>query len=264
MTVDRKQVRADGEDVAMFAVAVQDAQGRVVPITDNEVTFKVTGSGKLMGTGNGDPTNQEPDKGSSRKAFSGYCMAIVQATKQAGGITVEATSPGLETATVAIQSGEVKLRPQVATWERRAPEGSGVTGFWRPAPKEQDELIAFLTGAGSMLFTLRQEGTSLTGTVEGGNVNFTGGADVPVPIEEGKVEGDHISFKVGRRSYSGTVKGDEIDLEQTFTLPFHIPPPPKEEPNRPAVGPAPNGSDPSIGEWHVPKSVSVVLRRAER
>ena len=47
----------------MFAVEVQDAQGRVVPITDNVVTFKVTGTGKLIGVGNGDPTDQEPDKG---------------------------------------------------------------------------------------------------------------------------------------------------------------------------------------------------------
>ena len=30
----------------MFAVEVQDAQGRVVPITDNKVTFRVTGRGR--------------------------------------------------------------------------------------------------------------------------------------------------------------------------------------------------------------------------
>ncbi len=65
----------------MFAVEVQDAQGRIVPITDNLVTFKVSGAGKLIGVGNGDPTDQEPDKGTSRKAFSGYCMAIVQSSK---------------------------------------------------------------------------------------------------------------------------------------------------------------------------------------
>ena len=59
MTADRQEISADGEDVAMFAVEVQDAQGRVVPITDNEVTFKVSGAGKLIGTGNGDPTNQD-------------------------------------------------------------------------------------------------------------------------------------------------------------------------------------------------------------
>ncbi|MBV8436172.1 MAG: DUF4982 domain-containing protein, partial [Silvibacterium sp.] len=78
MTADRQEISADGEEVAMFAVAVQDAQGRIVPITDNDVTFKISGAGKLIGTGNGDPTNQQPDQGTSRKAFSGYCMGLVQ------------------------------------------------------------------------------------------------------------------------------------------------------------------------------------------
>ena len=46
MKADRQEVSADGEDVAMFAVEVQDAQGRVVPITDNVVNFRVSGAGK--------------------------------------------------------------------------------------------------------------------------------------------------------------------------------------------------------------------------
>ena len=84
MNADRREVSADGEDVAMFAVEVQDAQGRVVPITDNEVTFRVSGEGRLIGVGNGDPTDHESDKGTSRKAFSGLCMAVVQSTKAPG------------------------------------------------------------------------------------------------------------------------------------------------------------------------------------
>src|ERR1035438_3422541 len=102
MSADRMEISADGEDVAMFAVEVHDAQGRVVPITENEVTFRVTGEGKLIGTGNGDPTNQESDKGTSRKAFCGLCMALAQSTKTSGNITVEATSPGLAAASVTV------------------------------------------------------------------------------------------------------------------------------------------------------------------
>ena len=34
--------------------------------------------------------------------------------------------------------------------------------------------------------------------------------------------------------------------------------------NRPAVGPPPDGTDPSIGSWRIPKSVSMVLQRAQR
>jgi beta-galactosidase len=264
MTADRKEIRADGEDVAMFAVAVHDAQGRVVPITDNEVTFRVSGSGKLLGTGNGDPTDHTSDKGTSRKAFCGYCMAIVQSTKQGGKITIEATAPGLASSTVTIAASEAKLRPQVDVWEREVPQGSGVTGLWRPAPQEANELTSFLGTGSNMVFTLHQDGGSLTGTIEGGNVNFAGGNDVPVPITDGKIEGDRISFKAGRREFTGSVKGDRIDVEQTVVMPFHLPQPAKEEANRPAVGPAPDGSDPSIGSWRIPKAVSLELQRVQR
>ena len=66
-----------------------------VPTADNPVAFRLAGAGRIMGTGNGDPTNQEPDGGSSRKAFNGLAMALVQSGKSAGSITVEASSPGL-------------------------------------------------------------------------------------------------------------------------------------------------------------------------
>jgi beta-galactosidase len=264
MAADRTEVSADGEDVAMFTVAVHDAKGRFMPIADNEVMFKVSG-GKLIGVGNGDPTDHESDKGASRKAFSGLCMAIVQATKTAGNITVEATSPGLAPSTVTISAKSATLRPQVAVWEREVPTGSGITGLWRPMPAESNELASLLGAGGAMVFTLRQDGSNLTGSVEGTGRSFTGGNDVPVPISEGKVDGDRVSFKAGRRNYTGTVKQEQIELEQTIEFPFKLPEPPKETANRPAVGPPPDGSDPSIDpSWRLPPRVAIVLHRVER
>lgn len=266
MRADREGISADGEDVAMLAVEVQDAQGRTVPITDNEVTFRVSGAGELIGVGNGDPTDHASDKGTSRKAFSGFCMALVQSSKKAGNITVEATSPGLAPASVTIATKAVKLRPQVAVWEREVPSGTGVTGLWRPVPKSgapSDDFVSMIVGVNTV-FTLRQDGNKLTGTVEGG-AGFFGGDDVPSPIIEGKVDGDRVSFKSGDSTFIGTFKGDRIELQRSLNLPWETPAPPKEEPGRPAIGPAPDGSDPSIDTtWEVPSSIPVVLRRAER
>jgi beta-galactosidase len=265
MTADRREIAADGEDVAMFAVAVQDAEGRVVPITDNEVSFKISGGGRLIGVGNGDPTDHESDKGTSRKAFSGWCMAIVQATKTSGEITVEATSPGLAPATVTIAAKGVTLRPQVAVWERDVPVGSGVTGLWRPMPYAGSDptLKELLARVGPVIFTLRQEGTSLRGSVEGANRSFSGGNDVPAPITEGKVDGDRISFKAAGGSYSGTVKGDRIELERAVERrPSNTSSEPKDGL---AVGPPPDGTDPSRDPtFHPPSSVPVVLHRVQR
>jgi beta-galactosidase len=251
IAAERAELAADGEDAVTIAVEVRDAQGRYAPLADNAVTFTIDGPGRLIGVGNGDPTSHESDKGSARKAFCGLCAAIVQSTKAAGEITVTATSPGLAAATVRVPTKAVKLRPQVAAWEREVPAGEGVTGLWRPA------------AGPAQVFTLRQTGSGLAGTVEGG---FGGGG----AIQDGKVEGTSISFRVGNASYTGTVRGDQIELQRTGGF---------GRPNRPmpaagagpAIGPPPDGSDPSslafmgLGGGRGPQGpAAVVLKRVTR
>jgi beta-galactosidase len=193
-------------------------------------------------------------------------MALVQSTKRAGNITVEATSPGLTPASVSIESKEVTLRPQIAVWQREIPKGSGITGLWRPEPLPEggSEILAFVAG-GDSVYTLRQDGGTLAGTVEGNGVSFTGGSDVPSPIIDGKVEGSQVSFKVGNNTYSGAVKGDRIELQRSVNLGWEMPKPVEKAADAPAIGPAPDGSDPSMGtSWHLPPTIPVVLRRVER
>jgi beta-galactosidase len=267
MKADRHMLEADGEDVAMFAVEVQDAEGRVVPVTENEVTFRVTGAGKLLGVGNGDPTSHESDLGPARKAFSGLCMAVVQSGKAAGSVTVEATSPGLAAASVTVETKAVRLRPQVAVWEREVPKGEGVTGLWRPAPAggQGDELMAAFLGGGDMVFTLRQSGGAVTGDVEAGGGGFFGSQSGA--IKEGKIEGGQISFTAGNMSYSGTVSGERIELERKMTS-FRMPGAVKEASgSRPAVGPPPDGTDPSmnVNRRRLGRGLpALVLRRVAR
>jgi len=61
LTPDRSTLNADGEDVSVFTVAVTDAQGRVVPVAANLIHFELSGPGKILGVGNGDPSCHEPD-----------------------------------------------------------------------------------------------------------------------------------------------------------------------------------------------------------
>ena len=261
LRADRESISADGEDVAMFAVEVQDANGRTSPITDNLVTFHVSGPAKLIGVGNGDPTDQAPDKRDSRKAFSGYCMALVQSAKKAGAIKVEATSPGLASATATIACKQVELRPQISVWERSIPKGSGITGLWRPIPEPSSELSGFLGTLSA--FTLTQEGSKLSGTVEGTG-GFFGGDDLPVPITDASIDGDRIAFKSGINSFEGKISGDQIELQRKIELPWHRPQP-KEQTNPPAIGPAPDESDPSIGSFEgFGSGIRLVRKRAER
>jgi beta-galactosidase len=61
LTPDRTTINPDGEDVSVITVAVTDAQGRVVPVADNLVNFEISGGGRMIGVGSGDPSSHEPD-----------------------------------------------------------------------------------------------------------------------------------------------------------------------------------------------------------
>jgi beta-galactosidase len=58
---DRNVINADGEDVSVVTVSVTDAHGRIVPAACDQIHFELSGSGKIIGVGNGDPTCHEPD-----------------------------------------------------------------------------------------------------------------------------------------------------------------------------------------------------------
>ncbi len=92
---DVTTLKADGCDVAVIRVAIKDDKGRVVPTADNLVKFSIEGPGRIIGTGNGNPTSHEPDKASQRKVFNGYCMVLIQSEKTAGEIRLKASSEAL-------------------------------------------------------------------------------------------------------------------------------------------------------------------------
>ena len=155
-------------------------------------------------------------------------------------------------------------RPQVAVWEREVPVGSGITGLWRPIPRtgEANGLFALLLGRGDTLFSLRQDGNRLTGTVDGGGF---GGNDGPLPIEEGKVDGNSVSFKIGNSTFSGTLKGDQIEFQRTVDSGFRLTSAPEAPAGtRPAIGPPPDGTDPSRGINWGRSPAPLVLHRVQR
>jgi beta-galactosidase len=89
--------------VAVISVSINDSKGRVVPTANNLVTFSIDGPGRIIGTGNGNPSSHEPDKASQRMAFNGYCLVIVQADNQSGEIRLKASSGKLKDQEVLIR-----------------------------------------------------------------------------------------------------------------------------------------------------------------
>ena len=86
----------------------------------------------------------------------------------------------------------------------RAYAATDVTGVWTGTLQRPDG-----GGAFDLTFTFKQNGSTLTGTV-------TGGQGEPLTINNGKIEGDKISFSLAFNGATitdeGTVNGDEIKL----------------------------------------------------
>jgi beta-galactosidase len=115
LTADRTEINADGEDLAIVRVEALDKEGRLVPTANQMINFKVSGEGALIGVGNGDPNCQESDKEPRRSLFNGLAQVILQSTKTAGTIEVQATSrDGLAAAQLTITTKAVTLRSAVA------------------------------------------------------------------------------------------------------------------------------------------------------
>lgn len=106
LTPDRKAIAADGRDVSVINVTVQDDKGREVPDAMDFIEFDITGEGKIIGVGNGNPASTEPDKILNgkyhRNLFNGKCQVIIQSSKKQGNIVLKARSEKLTTAVTEI------------------------------------------------------------------------------------------------------------------------------------------------------------------
>ncbi|WP_223653617.1 beta-galactosidase GalA [Hymenobacter psoromatis] len=59
---NKPTVQATREDLAVVTVQLTDKNNRPVPTANQEVTFSLSGPGRIIGVGNGDPTSLEPDR----------------------------------------------------------------------------------------------------------------------------------------------------------------------------------------------------------
>ena len=113
LKTDRSQLAADGRDVAVVTVEVQDAKGRLVPDACPRLTFTLDGNARILGAGNGDPSylgedhpRQQNCREFSIPAFNGLAQVLIQSSRQPSSVTLSCTADGLKSATLGINSGQ--------------------------------------------------------------------------------------------------------------------------------------------------------------
>jgi len=104
LIADRKQLKADGQDLSYIGIEVVDAQGRIDPNADNRLFFQIEGPGTLAGVANADMQDSESYAGSSRKAWHGRALVVVRTGHAAGKITLRVSAQGLQTGMVTLDA----------------------------------------------------------------------------------------------------------------------------------------------------------------
>ena len=110
LSSDRPTINADGEDVASVTVSVVDEKNRPVPTADNLIHFDVSGAGKLLGVGNGDPSSHESEIAPHRSLFNGLALVLLQSTTRPGEIRLSARSDGLREASLTVTAAASPTR----------------------------------------------------------------------------------------------------------------------------------------------------------
>jgi len=110
LTCEDGSLLSDGRDLAFVTVQAADASGHPVDNARDRVSISVTGGGYLAGTDNGDSTDPDGYKQSSRRLFSGKLLLIIASNglKQdtavrvcsTAGVSAEIRIPYSEAATV--------------------------------------------------------------------------------------------------------------------------------------------------------------------
>jgi beta-galactosidase len=100
LSPDLTILHADGQDAVLVPVSILDTTGRVVPYANNRVNFQLSGGGRILGVGNGNPSDHDADRASERNAFHGHCIVIIEAGVKPETLQLTASSPELTKASV--------------------------------------------------------------------------------------------------------------------------------------------------------------------
>ena len=81
-------------DTAIIDLRLVDKNGNTVPDDDRFLKFSVTGSGRFLGCGNGNPSDHSKDRTPERNTFRGLCQLLVKIENE-GETKVKITCDGL-------------------------------------------------------------------------------------------------------------------------------------------------------------------------
>lgn len=104
LSADKDALFADGKDLIFIEISTTDDENHIVQNANNRMEVTVTGEGRLIGLDNGDSTDYDEYKATSKRLFSGRLLAVIASTLVPGEIKVTVSSIGLKEKTMIFKS----------------------------------------------------------------------------------------------------------------------------------------------------------------
>jgi len=142
LTPDKYELKADGTDLIFVDISAYDKDGEPVANANNRVFVKVSGAGRLIGLDNGDSTDYEQYKGTSRRLFSGKLLAIIAAKTTEGKIDVVVSSPTLPDSKLTLSAVQAEVEEGISADTENSPREFDCSGGENDVPVRKIELIA--------------------------------------------------------------------------------------------------------------------------
>jgi beta-galactosidase len=103
LTADRKNIKADGKDMAFITAKILDRDGNLVSDANNLINFSITGNASIAGTDNGYQADTISLTSQKRQAWKGMALAIIKSGSKKGNSTLTAKAFGLVSGTIALK-----------------------------------------------------------------------------------------------------------------------------------------------------------------
>jgi beta-galactosidase len=106
LSTDYATLTSDSNDISTVTASVVDANGVPVPTANDTIRFTAAGPGTIAGVDSADNTSHEPFRADTRRAFQGYCIALIRATGSGTlpkTLTITASALGLTDGAVTIR-----------------------------------------------------------------------------------------------------------------------------------------------------------------
>jgi beta-galactosidase len=113
LTPDRRELSADGQDLAFVTVEAVDEQGRPQMDSVQQVHFVVSGPGTIGAVGSGDGASSGSYSADSVALFHGRGLVVVRTARNSGQIRLTGNASGLRSSSVTLESRPAQKLPEI-------------------------------------------------------------------------------------------------------------------------------------------------------